>query len=58
MILVGGGFGPLIAGAMSDAMSSLYGGDSLRHALTVLLLFLVPAAAAFFWCGRAMPQAD
>ena len=31
---------------MSDALSSVYGFDSLRHSLTTLLLFLMPAALA------------
>jgi len=40
--LIGAGLGPLVAGALSDAMSSRYGPESLRYAL----LALTPG---YFW---------
>lgn len=55
-MLVGGGFGPLIAGMLSDALSALYGLESLRHSLLIMVMFLVLAAAAFCFAGRNMCQ--
>jgi len=55
-ILVGAGLGPFVAGALSDLMSAARGVDSLRMPLLIMVLFLVPAAAAFYMAGRALPQ--
>lgn len=41
--LIGLGFGPLAAGALSDGLRSVFGEESLRYAL----LFLCPG---YFWC--------
>lgn len=54
-VLIGAGLGPLIAGMLSDALSAVYGLESLRYSLMTLVLFLAPAAAAFYWSGRKMP---
>jgi MFS family permease len=56
LIILFGGYGPLIAGAMSDALQLLYGADSLRQSLTLMLVFLAPAAFALYLCSRAMPR--
>jgi MFS family permease len=54
--LCGAGFGPLAVGALSDALSSVYGLESLRYSLITMLLVLIPATVAFYWSGRAMPR--
>jgi predicted MFS family arabinose efflux permease len=53
-MLIGCGFGPLIAGALSDALSSFYGSQSLRYSLLSMVLLLIPAAAAFYGAARTM----
>jgi len=55
-MLVGAGCGPLMAGALSDLLSTFYGAESLRYSLMAMVLFLIPAAAAFYCAGRAMPR--
>jgi MFS family permease len=52
--LFGSGLGPLVAGALSDALNGLYGSDSLRHSLSAMVFFLVPASVAFYWSSRMM----
>jgi MFS family permease len=53
---LGSGLGPLIAGVLSDAYGAVYGLQGLRYSLITLVVFLIPAAAAFYWAGRAMPR--
>jgi MFS family permease len=53
--LFGGGFGPLITGAISDALSAKYGSDGLRCSLMLVMPLLVVTGGLFFQCGRAMP---
>lgn len=53
--LIGGGFGPLLTGAFSDALSSIYGTDGLRYALMIMVFFLVASGVCFYQFGRAMP---
>ena len=53
--LVAAGFGPLLTGAISDALHTRYPADSLRYAL----LLVVPASAVwagmhFYFAGKAM----
>jgi predicted MFS family arabinose efflux permease len=55
-ILIGAGLGPVIAGGLSDFLNTAHGSDSLRAALLSMILFLFPAAAAFFWAGRSLPR--
>jgi predicted MFS family arabinose efflux permease len=55
-VLIGGTLGPLLSGAMSDAFSPAYGPESLRYSLTVMCVFLIPAAAAYCKAAHAMPQ--
>jgi predicted MFS family arabinose efflux permease len=54
LVLVGGGCGPLLAGVLSDAWSVAYQTESLRYSMRTLLLFLIPASAAFLWAARTM----
>lgn len=55
-MLIGCGFGPLIAGALSDALLPRYGVESLRYSLISLVVLLVPAAAAFFQAARTLRE--
>jgi predicted MFS family arabinose efflux permease len=53
--LFGGGFGPLITGALSDALTTQYGTNGLRYSLMCMMSVLMPSAGLFFLFGRAMP---
>jgi predicted MFS family arabinose efflux permease len=53
-VLVGGGIGPLAAGAISDALSARFGTQSLRYSLDIMTLTLLPAAILFYCSARAM----
>jgi predicted MFS family arabinose efflux permease len=53
--LFGGGFGPLMAGALSDALSAVYGADGLRYSLMIMMSTLVVASGFLYLCGRALP---
>jgi hypothetical protein len=52
--LFGSGFGPLIAGGLSDLLASAYGMESLRYSLAAMVIFLVPAGTAFWYAARFM----
>jgi len=52
----GTGFGPLVTGAISDALTALYGAEGLRYALKFTVSLLVVAGALFYLFGRAMPM--
>ncbi|GAB2601018.1 MFS transporter [Ramlibacter solisilvae] len=54
--LVGSGLGPLVTGALSDALTPNFGVESLRYAMVFSTCFLAPAAWALYRCGRAMPR--
>jgi predicted MFS family arabinose efflux permease len=54
--LFGSTIGPLAAGVLSDALSSVYGLESLRYSLFSMLLFLIPAGVCFYWFAREMPR--
>lgn len=54
--LLGGGFGPLASGALSDELSALYGQEGLRYALMIMTTLLPVCAIVLYWCGRAMPH--
>jgi len=56
VMVFGGGFGPLIVGALSDVLNVVYEGASLRYSLTAMLLLLVPAAVCFALCAHALPH--
>lgn len=55
-VLVGSGFGPLAAGALSDALGPRYGIQSLRYSLNIMTFSLLLAAIAFYLSGRSMAQ--
>jgi predicted MFS family arabinose efflux permease len=52
--LFGGSLGPLIAGAISDALSVLYGAEGLRYALMLMMPVLILSGGLFYLSGRAM----
>jgi MFS family permease len=54
--LLGGGFGSLASGALSDALSADYGREGLRYALMAMTMLLPASALMFYVCGRAMPS--
>lgn len=54
--VLGSGVGPLIAGWLSDVVRAQYGAESLRHSLLLLLVFLVPAAAAYYKAAWTMSR--
>jgi predicted MFS family arabinose efflux permease len=53
--LIGLGLGPVVSGAMSDALSATYGAVGLRYALMVVLNLLLAAAWFMYLCGRHLP---
>jgi MFS family permease len=55
LTLIGGGFGPITTGAISDALSPTEGVDSLRYALMVMMSILLLTGWAFYRGGRSMP---
>ena len=55
-MLIGGALGPLFSGALSDAFHATRGTESLRHSLTAMCAFLIPAAALLYYASRAMLQ--
>jgi MFS family permease len=52
--LVGNGFGPLLTGAISDALSPIAGVDALRYALLAVLTVLPAAGIVFHRCHRVL----
>jgi MFS family permease len=53
--LFGGSLGPLVTGAISDALSKVYGADGLRYSLILMMSLLVATGGCFYLFGRAMP---
>jgi MFS family permease len=51
--LLGLGVGPLVVGSLSDRLQPVFGADSLRYALTPVILFALLSAATYFAAGRA-----
>jgi len=56
MILCGNSVGPLVVGALSDALNAAYGVASLRYSLLSLCFIMLPAAALFWAGGRSIPH--
>jgi len=56
MILCGNSVGPLVVGALSDALNAAYGVASLRYSLLALCFIMLPAAALFWAGGRSIPH--
>ncbi len=52
--VVGLGLGPLLVGALSDALAGVFGRDSLRYSLAISQLFGVWGAIHFYFAGRAL----
>jgi MFS family permease len=55
LTLIGGGFGPITTGAISDALSATQGTDSLRYAMMMMMSVLLITGWAFYAGGRSMP---
>jgi len=51
-ILVGGGSGPLLVGALSDALSAKYGDQGLRYSLVVATTIMTWGVAHFVFAAR------
>lgn len=51
--LIGLGLGPTFAGALSDALTSLFGDDALRYALMVSTCFLAWAGSHFLLAAKS-----
>ena len=56
MSLIGSGLGPVIAGALSDAFAARAGNESLRWAMLVCTLFLLPCIWCFWRAGQHLPR--
>jgi MFS family permease len=54
--LIGFGFGPVLTGATSDALSAIWGVNGLRYALMIVLTVLLATSWCFYRCGCAMPK--
>jgi predicted MFS family arabinose efflux permease len=54
--LFGGGLGPLMTGALSDALSAVYGAAGLRYSLMTMVTVLMLSGIACYGFGRAMPR--
>lgn len=54
--MVGGGAGPLMVGMLSDYFRPEFGANSLRAALTTLVVFAVATAAMYFVAGCHLPR--
>jgi MFS family permease len=55
--LIGGGFGPFVVGALSDAMTPQHGAEGLRYALSAMIASPV-IAAAFLAIAVRMTRGD
>jgi MFS family permease len=53
--LFGAGVGPLMLGAISDALGSVYGANALRYALIAVAPLVLVTSGCFYLMGRAMP---
>jgi MFS family permease len=53
--LLGGGFGPLLTGAFSDALSATYGALGLRYSMMIMIPVLMASGILCVGLGRAMP---
>lgn len=55
--LLGGGVGPLMVGAISDALKPAAGANSLRDALAIITVFALAASVGYFVAGRKLAPA-
>jgi predicted MFS family arabinose efflux permease len=56
IMFIGCGFGPLLSGMVSDALTPSYGLQSIRYALWVMVTFLIPASLCMWLAARSMRQ--
>lgn len=54
--MLGLGAGPLIVGRLSDHLHPAFGDDSLRYALTPVILFALVSAAIYFLAGKRLGE--
>lgn len=54
--LFGGGVGPLVSGALSDAFGAKYGTEGLRYSLASMMTLLIAAGGALYYSGQAIPS--
>src|ERR1044072_5001593 len=52
--LVGLGFGPMIVGMISDALKPSLGNESLRWALSIIIIISIISAAFFFVSAKKL----
>lgn len=53
--LTGLGLGPLLIGALSDALTARYGQEALRWAMLMVMVFPIWASIHYFLAGRHLP---
>lgn len=56
VMFIGCGIGPIMAGAISDMLTPVYGDDGIRYGVLAMVFFLIPATLCMFWAGRVMPR--
>ena len=54
--LLGGGIGPPLAGMISDILEPIYGNDSIRWALCLLIFLELPAIFCFYKASQTIDQ--
>jgi hypothetical protein len=54
--LIGLGFGPLLVGAVSDALNPVFGQESLRYSLTAMALLNIWAGVHYMLAGSAFAR--
>ncbi|MFW6092898.1 MAG: spinster family MFS transporter [Pseudomonadota bacterium] len=54
--LVGAGLGPLIIGAISDALKPVYGEEAIRYAMLIVPVAMVLCSIAFLWGSRTIER--
>jgi hypothetical protein len=52
--LIGLGFGPLVVGMISDLLTPTLGNESLRWAMSIVLVISVASATLFFVTAKKM----
>jgi predicted MFS family arabinose efflux permease len=52
--LIGGGFGPLMSGALSDWLSARLGYEGLRYSLMAMTALLPMSGMCLYWSGRVI----
>jgi MFS family permease len=52
--LIGLGLGPLVVGVISDSLSATLGNESLRWAMSIILVISIASASLFFISAKKM----